>query len=125
MTSPRDQVLAKCGFDEKAVEAKWAELRREYEVSQEDFITPGYNAYEAIVDLARWQSERDMKVITALLDLAQRQNEALGNLPISRAHNVKFYDADNDGVCHDHCPGCAAMKAIADFNKTLSEISGE
>lgn len=104
MTSPHDQVLAKCGFD---ITAANDQSRVECKTMLRDMISRGQAQLYAS-NLARWQSERDMKVITALLDLCIRQNEAL--------LSVQF---DCDGIKTVQ----SVQAAIADFNKTLSEIS--
>ncbi len=39
--------------------------------------------------------------------------EALIHLP--KAHNVKFYDADNDAVCHQYCAACAALAVLRKY----------
>lgn len=49
------------GFDEKAIETEWMRIWREDQLHDEDFITPGYAAFESIARLARWGFEMGRK----------------------------------------------------------------
>jgi len=96
---------AERGFDEKLVEANWAGIRREYEVSQEDFITPGYNAYDAIVALVKWQHTQSAALLAAkdaeiaeLAPLAENWTEALKWKPY-----LHFCFTAWDGLLIDRC----------------------
>lgn len=42
---------------------------------------------------------------------------ALEAPPFGGLHNVKFYDADNEAICHKNCPACNAREALKKWSK--------
>lgn len=97
MTSQREKVLAKCA---KLIDAP----------HDGTSLCPKEESGNPQQIIARRTANKFIPVITALLDLAQRQNEAL--------LSVQF---DCDGIKTVQ----SVQAAIVDFNKTLSEIAGE
>lgn len=96
---------------EAAVEAEWARLRSEYEVTQEDFITPGYNAYEAIVDLARWARSfvlANDSVVRAMAEALRVTTELVPYAP----------DSD-EGIAFSTC-----ARALAAYRESVSVKEG-
>lgn len=117
MTQPTaaERVMEKCAFDEDAcLTAASFEYEQPAAYSAGCFITG-----------ARWQSERDMKVITALLDLAQRQDEALARVdkwtidPKDKLVDEAFQYEGARQFIKDRC-----AEARADFDKTILALGG-
>lgn len=69
MSNLADKLRARLAFDEDAFEKKWDLIRKEEEIGQEDFISPGYHTYEnGILALGRWQSQQNADVISAMIE---------------------------------------------------------
>lgn len=113
MTTDRISLLRKAlEFDEKAVTAEWMRIWEKEGLRDEDFITPGYAAYDdGILKLVCWHHAR-----TAKLD------EALVKFVETMVDYTCPYCAGTRGHTYAQCLEYKSCKALRELDEALKAI---